>query len=70
MHSCHIRTQFTVSSADFVIDVIGRKKNWRGLNQRDNSAVLEKYPHPAAIIVKQPSAGQRQIMTMDVTVNR
>ena len=65
--SCHIRTQFTCVKCGFCYSCHWKKEELEKVElERDNSAILNKYPRPAAIIVEQSSAGQQQIMAMDV----
>jgi hypothetical protein len=62
--SCHIRTQFTCVKCGYCYSCHWKKEKVE--SERDNSRVLNKYPQPAAILIEQSSAGQQQIMTMDV----
>ena len=62
--SCHISTQFACVKCGYCYSCHWKLEKVE--SERDNSTVLYKYSKPAAIIIEQSSAGQQQIMTMDV----
>jgi hypothetical protein len=65
--SCNIRTQFTCVKCGYCYSCHWKKEEFERVeSERANSAVLEKYPPPATIVIEQPSAGQHKSKAIDI----
>ena len=67
--SCNIRTQFTCVKCGYCYSCHWKKEELeRAESERDNSPIVQKYPQSTAITIEQssPSAGEKQMMSIDV----